>query len=129
MTLVILMFILFFFFQAEDGIRDYKVTGVQTCALPICERARWWEGELRAGAGAALTPVTPRPPPPTVAADGDPLDVTGRTLIAPLVGRLLEGIRTGTTPSPSLADGMRAQAVLDATLEAAARGAWVEVAR
>src|SRR5438046_3205964 len=93
------------------------------------ERAHWWEGELRAGAGAALTPVTPRTPLPTVAADGDPLDVTGRTLIAPLVGRLLEGIRTGTTPSPSLADGMRAQAVLDATLEAAARGAWVEVAR
>src|SRR2546426_6441641 len=33
----------FFFFQAEDGIRDYKVTGVQTCALPIslwCVRGR-----------------------------------------------------------------------------------------
>src|SRR2546426_9707888 len=29
------MFSFFFFFQAEDGIRDYKVTGVQTCALPI----------------------------------------------------------------------------------------------
>src|SRR5205807_6780184 len=29
------MFCFFFFFQAEDGIRDYKVTGVQTCALPI----------------------------------------------------------------------------------------------
>src|SRR5256885_13337719 len=28
-----------FFFQAEDGIRDYKVTGVQTCALPICSRS------------------------------------------------------------------------------------------
>src|SRR2546426_1987672 len=27
-----------FFFQAEDGIRDYKVTGVQTCALPISRR-------------------------------------------------------------------------------------------
>src|SRR5690348_18372056 len=27
--------ILFFFFQAEDGIRDGRVTGVQTCALPI----------------------------------------------------------------------------------------------
>src|SRR6266446_8253917 len=27
--------LLIFFFQAEDGIRDYKVTGVQTCALPI----------------------------------------------------------------------------------------------
>src|SRR5467141_4087524 len=30
----------FFFFQAEDGIRDSSVTGVQTCALPIS-----WEGE------------------------------------------------------------------------------------
>ena len=30
----------FFFFQAEDGIRDYKVTGVQTCALPILGSAR-----------------------------------------------------------------------------------------
>src|SRR5256885_10565520 len=29
-----------FFFQAEDGIRDYKVTGVQTCALPISS----WNG-------------------------------------------------------------------------------------
>src|SRR3989454_8388955 len=28
----------FFFFQAEDGIRDYKVTGVQTCALPIYDK-------------------------------------------------------------------------------------------
>src|SRR6266700_6963237 len=27
--------IFFFFFQAEDGIRDFHVTGVQTCALPI----------------------------------------------------------------------------------------------
>src|SRR5256885_5991103 len=37
----------FFFFQAEDGIRDYKVTGVQTCALPI------WHG-------AALPTYAPR---------------------------------------------------------------------
>src|SRR5688500_19921882 len=39
-----------FFFQAEDGIRDYKVTGVQTCALPIfvtgCLAERYRE-ELR----------------------------------------------------------------------------------
>src|SRR5436309_12047604 len=27
----------FFFFQAEDGIRDFHVTGVQTCSLPIYE--------------------------------------------------------------------------------------------
>src|SRR2546430_11192199 len=30
--------VIFFFFQAEDGIRDLTVTGVQTCALPICVR-------------------------------------------------------------------------------------------
>src|SRR5215204_714067 len=29
----------FFFFQAEDGIRDHCVTGVQTCALPILDKA------------------------------------------------------------------------------------------
>src|SRR5437667_5397922 len=32
---VVVVFLLFFFFQAEDGIRDRDVTGVQTCALPI----------------------------------------------------------------------------------------------
>src|SRR5256886_7213999 len=34
----------FFFFQAEDGIRDLTVTGVQTCALPISTR---WVRDLR----------------------------------------------------------------------------------
>src|SRR5690606_17764651 len=29
--------LIFFFFQAEDGIRGFHVTGVQTCALPICK--------------------------------------------------------------------------------------------
>src|SRR5699024_11511851 len=29
------LFVMYFFFQAEDGIRDRNVTGVQTCALPI----------------------------------------------------------------------------------------------
>src|SRR5207244_7861875 len=32
--------VLFFFFQAEDGIRDDLVTGVQTCALPISKREK-----------------------------------------------------------------------------------------
>src|SRR5437879_12226492 len=35
-----LCFVFFFFFQAEDGIRDTSVTGVQTCALPILIRGR-----------------------------------------------------------------------------------------
>src|SRR5438046_3969953 len=52
-----------FFFQAEDGIRDWSVTGVQTCALPIClrrlrdagilrgERARRFDVEARVALG------------------------------------------------------------------------------
>src|SRR2546426_5380164 len=39
-----------FFFQAEDGIRDYKVTGVQTCALPISR----WDQSGGGGDGRAL---------------------------------------------------------------------------
>src|SRR3989454_9308292 len=42
----------FFFFQAEDGIRDYKVTGVQTCALPI--------SQLRAAAAAPASRTKPK---------------------------------------------------------------------
>src|SRR5438034_7456172 len=42
-----------FFFQAEDGIRDHCVTGVQTCALPI-SRARW-----HAAAGQGRDAVRP----------------------------------------------------------------------
>src|SRR5690606_40823334 len=39
----------FFFFQAEDGIRDFHVTGVQTCALPIYA---WGElGSVGVGSG------------------------------------------------------------------------------
>src|SRR5690606_39846849 len=60
---------LFFFFQAEDGIRDFHVTGVQTCALPICfdgcssggaDHARaHWGGRLpvRVETSAAVEPA------------------------------------------------------------------------
>src|SRR5690606_39692373 len=43
-----------FFFQAEDGIRDFHVTGVQTCALPICP------------------PIPPCPAPPPIRRRGAP---------------------------------------------------------
>src|SRR6266540_957202 len=45
-----LFYFFFFFFQAEDGIRDRDVTGVQTCALPICRRA----GRPRTRPGRAM---------------------------------------------------------------------------
>src|SRR2546430_9281962 len=50
---------LFFFFQAEDGIRDLTVTGVQTCALPISFNGRLIPliAHDRAGFGGALISV------------------------------------------------------------------------
>src|SRR5256885_12430570 len=48
----------FFFFQAEDGIRDYKVTGVQTCALPISTSEADWV--VIEGAGGWFTPISER---------------------------------------------------------------------
>src|SRR5438132_10694516 len=37
------------FFQAEDGIRDHCVTGVQTCALPISEERQWLNCVITSG--------------------------------------------------------------------------------
>src|SRR5438094_9802089 len=59
----------FFFFQAEDGIRDRTVTGVQTCALPICRIHRLAlvrgvntaEDEHNRGAALVLTGRRPEP--------------------------------------------------------------------
>src|SRR5690625_7562440 len=48
----------FFFFQAEDGIRVGHVTGVQTCALPICIlNARTKHNRRRCGAKAPRKPL------------------------------------------------------------------------
>src|SRR5699024_11666473 len=51
----------FFFFQAEDGIRDRNVTGVQTCALPICILFRriFLRSVLDATAGKFLISLMP----------------------------------------------------------------------
>src|SRR5699024_12225288 len=46
----------YFFFQAEDGIRDRNVTGVQTCALPIwCDPAVWQRNRRLLGVGLLET--------------------------------------------------------------------------
>src|SRR5205823_8858389 len=52
----------FFFFQAEDGIRDKLVTGVQTCALPICVRVG---PPARALTGSGVLPQEVTEPRPT----------------------------------------------------------------
>src|SRR5439155_13791331 len=45
------LFLFFFFFQAEDGIRDGHVTGVQTCALPISSTIQCHRGGADGKAG------------------------------------------------------------------------------
>jgi predicted dehydrogenase len=91
---------------------------------------RWFDGQLRgttAAGGLEILPVSSGIAAPD---DGsDPLEVIGRTTIAPLVGRMLEGIERGITPAPSFVDGLGAQVVLDAVLESLAQQAWADVAR
>src|SRR5690625_5789089 len=58
--------IIYFFFQAEDGIRDGHVTGVQTCALPICPggpaaRSAQRRARQRTGRHPPLAPLRPAP--------------------------------------------------------------------
>jgi predicted dehydrogenase len=90
---------------------------------------RWFRGELRAASGdGAMMPVKVPSGLPRSAAEGDPMEVTGKTTIAPLVKRFLGAIRKGEPVSPSFQDGARAQAVLDAVLESESRGGWVPVA-
>src|SRR5207253_5812724 len=58
------VYFVFFFFQAEDGIRDGHVTGVQTCALPIsrCSGARSWCSRRHRSPTSPLAPaLQPRP--------------------------------------------------------------------
>src|SRR2546430_8599658 len=61
------IYVFFFFFQAEDGIRDLTVTGVQTCALPIwiLDHVGWHgaamvEFKVRADGRPYLMEINPR---------------------------------------------------------------------
>lgn len=113
----------------EQMLEAYGSRGAVAYRL-LREGPRWWTGELRAAAGdAPFRPVRLRTGLPRTAGEGDQLEVIGKTMIAPLLGRMLDAIETGEPPSPSFEDGMHAQAVLDAVRESAARGAWVEVPR
>src|SRR2546430_4339763 len=64
--------LLFFFFQAEDGIRDLTVTGVQTCALPISSAST----PARTSAPSAMPAPSARTTPSWRAAHA-PCDTSG----------------------------------------------------
>src|SRR2546426_5128654 len=69
--------LLVFFFQAEDGIRDYKVTGVQTCALPILALPVVAEGAT-APVAAARGEVRQDPDRHEVAVQREPVEIRQR---------------------------------------------------
>src|SRR5256885_4707743 len=75
---------IFFFFQAEDGIRDYKVTGVQTCALPISTSTSRGRESPPACRSGTLVPGGREPMPDTakvpIPADRDPVSASVRFL-------------------------------------------------
>src|SRR2546430_17721693 len=85
----------FFFFQAEDGIRDLTVTGVQTCALPICVSGALGVVTESAGAkmGLFVTAAT------VIAAGAVPGDAT---LPRPKSSRSFPAAITGTTPAAAV---------------------------
>ena len=89
---------------------------------------RWYDAELRASEGGAAMASVSVPPLDAKMAEGDPMEQLGGSLMAVLIGRLLEGIRTGRAPSPTLEDGARAQRVLDAVARSTSSGGWVDVA-
>src|SRR5215469_11249547 len=71
-----MFFCFFFFFQAEDGIRDLYVTGVQTCALPIFAVDGWYWISSNAGVRSTTAPGVAARSAPTVKASGGTIDGT-----------------------------------------------------
>src|SRR6266513_3286005 len=104
----------YFFFEAEDGIRDRNVTGVQTCALPISSPAfRHGQGNYLPGVGYRdtmrfsqwlnLTGLPGASVPAGVSKEGLPIgvQVVGRPFEDELVLAVAEAIAQGRCPLPA----------------------------
>src|SRR5436309_3682206 len=95
---------LFFFFQAEDGIRDFHVTGVQTCALPIFCRV---ELQVRRD-GSVLAVIDVQGHPDAVARDVFDLDIRHHDVDGPVSNEVPEH----EVHDPFLRDGVEFDAEL-----------------
>ena len=106
--------------SGSAGALDYEIRAGQG--------KRWFRGELR-----QVLPKQPFQPVklsgglPKGLDPGDTSEVIAGVTIAPLIKAMARAIRRGEPTSPSFEDGMRAQAVLDAVVEAARSRSWVEV--
>src|SRR2546426_5387174 len=111
--------LVFFFFQAEDGIRDYKVTGVQTCALPILAEFESWDEanqykKDRQHCGASILSVAHKPLEPAAVREQQPTDQPAVTVggVSPPNGNAIQeskltGDLGGFPPTTLHADGAK----------------------
>src|SRR2546425_12600683 len=84
---------IFFFFQAEDGIRDKLVTGVQTCALPICRGiAAITENDEVERSRTGSTKMRGAPRRYFQSIHRNPIDVVGRRLQSGNIGLILNEV-------------------------------------
>ncbi|MGE0876082.1 MAG: Gfo/Idh/MocA family protein [Burkholderiales bacterium] len=88
--------------------------------------ADWHVGELHAAAPGELYARVPVERGEPIAPDTERHEIIGRSTVAPMLAGMLRAIERGEPPSPSLEDGMRAQAVLDAVLESVQSRGWVQ---
>src|SRR2546426_7234721 len=100
---LLLSLMFFFFFQAEDGIRDYKVTGVQTCALPISAEVGdplpvAMEYPLAQARGAVVPAILAVPPAPF---DDLPELIQLATIVDQWEGRALVILRVRDDDTPA----------------------------
>ena len=93
-----LLFCFFFFFQAEDGIRDHCVTGVQTCALPI--------SNLKLALGFSHDVIYAAPDGITIkCAKPTEIEISGAN--KQVVGQVAAEIRNYRRPEPYKGKGVR----------------------
>src|SRR5690606_22904087 len=144
------MWFVFFFFQAEDGIRDFHVTGVQTCALPICipigvragvaDRRGLVIRVVDAGAGGAVlvadgaradasVPVAVGGEDGEVLPAGELVGAAGRAIGAAggIVAKVLAGVVQGRTQRRTVAAAGAEQAAEPGIARAALENAVVAV--
>src|SRR2546430_4753887 len=91
----------FFFFQAEDGIRDLTVTGVQTCALPIFAPVVPAEPAAPAGPAGPVGPAAPGAPAPPCGPAGPWLPAAPTEPVGPVAPCAPIGRAHARNPVPS----------------------------
>ena len=113
----------------EHSIEAYGSGGALSLSV-VRSGKDWHAGELYAAKpGASFERVPVRDDIPGIEACTDTVEITGLATVAPMAREMLAAIARGEAPTPSIEDGMQAQAVLDAVLESVRTGEWQQTGR